>query len=143
MVDADAVRIRLKALDEYIARLESQRHLSFEQMVADWVVYSAIQHVFQMASQAAIDLASHILSADFPKRVDDYHGLIAALGSEGVLPVEFAQRFADVAKFRNVLVHEYLVVDPTKVYQFLQTGLEDFRTFMGYIMGYLNKTGSW
>ena len=75
MVDVEAVRSRLKALDEYITRLESQRHLSFEQMLADWVAYYAIQRLFQMASQAAIDLASHILSADFSKRVDDYYGV--------------------------------------------------------------------
>ena len=142
MVDTDTIRSRLQALDEYIARLESQRYLSFEQMVADWVVYNAIQHVFQMASQAAIDLASHILSADFSKRVDDYHGLILALGSEGVLPMEFARRFSDIARFRNVLVHEYLAVDPTKVYQFLQAGLEDFRAFMRYVTEYLIKTGA-
>ena len=140
MVDVDAVRSRLKALDEYITRLESQRHLSFEQMLADWVAYYAIQRLFQMASQAAIDLASHILSADFSKRVDDYYGVIMALGREGVLPLEFARRFSDIAKFRNVLVHEYLVVDPEKVYQFLQVGLDDFRAFMGYIMEYLDKT---
>lgn len=142
MVDVATVRTRLNALEEYVAGLESKRHLSFEQMLADWVTYYAIQRLFQLASQAAIDLASHILSADFAKRVDDYHGLILALGSEGVLPVEFANRFADIARFRNVLVHEYLVVDPAKVYQFLQTGLNDYRAYIGYITEYLQKVGA-
>jgi uncharacterized protein YutE (UPF0331/DUF86 family) len=109
-------------------------------MLTDWVAYAAIQRMFHLASQAAIDVASHILSADFARRADDYHGVILALGSEGVLPMEFAQRFADIARFRNVLVHEYMVVDPAKVYQFLQTGLDDFRAYIGYVAEYLDET---
>ena len=142
MVDVAAVRNRLNALEEYVARLESKRQLSYEQMLTDWVTYYAIQRMFQMASQAAIDIAGHILSADFTRRVDDYHAAILALGSEGVLPDEFAHRFADVARFRNVLVHEYLVVDPAKVYQFLQTGLDDFRMYIEFVSEYLKKTGA-
>jgi len=142
MVDVAAVRNRLNALEEYVARLESKRQLSYEQMLTDWVTYYAIQRMFQMASQAAIDLAGHILSADYTRRVDDYHAAILALGGEGVLPKEFAQRFADLARFRNVLVHEYLVVDPAKVYQFLQTGLDDFRMYIEFVSEYLKKTGA-
>jgi uncharacterized protein YutE (UPF0331/DUF86 family) len=142
MVDVAALRNRLNALEEYVARPESKRHVSYEQMLADWVTYYAIQRIFQMASQAAIDIAGHILSADFTRRVDDYYAAILALGSEKVLPEEFAQHFADVARFRNVLVHEYLVVDPAKVYQFLQTGLDDFRAYIEYVSEYLRKTGT-
>jgi len=81
MVDAAAVRTRLNSLEEYLTRLASKRQLTFEQMLADWIVYAAIQHMFQ-------------------------------------------------------------VVDPAKVYQFLQTGLDDFRVYIGYITEYLEKTGA-
>jgi uncharacterized protein YutE (UPF0331/DUF86 family) len=142
MVDAASVRTRLNAIEEYIGRLETKRHLTLEQMAGDWVTFSAIQHLFQMASQAVIDIASHILAADFIRRVDDYYAAVLALGEEGVLPRDFAQRFADIARFRNVLVHQYMVIDPDRVYGFLQTGLDDFRAYIGYVSVYLDKAGA-
>ena len=38
MVDAAAVRTRLNSLEEYLTRLASKRQLTFEQMLADWIV---------------------------------------------------------------------------------------------------------
>ncbi len=142
MVDVAVVTRRLNALNDYVDHLETRRDLTFEQMIADWETYYAIQRLFQLAAQATVDIASHVLSSDFSVQFDDYHGAIVALGKEGVLPADFAQRFADVARFRNVLVHEYLVIDPAKVYAYLQTGLTDFRDFSRYIIEHLEKTGA-
>ena len=141
MVDIDTVRVRLGALNEYIAQLEAKRGLSLEQMLADLDQYQVVLHRLQMACQVSIDLASHILASDFSQRVDRYRDVILALGSEGVLPQEVAQRFAGVAGFLNIVIHEYLVVDPAKVYQLLVAGPDDFRVFAGYITKYLQRTG--
>ncbi|MCL4515103.1 MAG: DUF86 domain-containing protein [Firmicutes bacterium] len=47
------------------------------------------------------------------------------------------QKVAGMAGFRNVLVHQYLQVDLKEVYQILQSGLDDFRSFAGYITDFL------
>ena len=70
------------------------------------------------------------------------HDVILALGTEGVMPLEFAQRFAGIAGFRNIVIHEYLVVDPIKVYELLQTGPDDFRAFARYVVDYLRQSGA-
>jgi len=41
----------------------------------------------------------------------DYYEAITTLGELGILPFEFSQKFAPIAGFRNILVHEYLQVD--------------------------------
>jgi len=46
----------------------------------------------------------------------------------GVLDSEFARRFAPVAGFRNILVHEYLGLNWDHVYENLK-GLDDFLDF--------------
>lgn len=142
MVEIEIVQSRLDAMNEYVTQLTVQRNLSVEQMLADQITYSAIQRWLQLASQAAIDVASHILSADFAKQKHNYREMLLALGSEGVLPAEFAQRFAGIAGFRNVLVHMYLEVDPNKVHEMLHEHLDDFRSFFEYIVDYLKKTGA-
>jgi uncharacterized protein YutE (UPF0331/DUF86 family) len=142
MVSTEVVLARLKALNEYLALLDAKRHLSLAELTADLDTYHATLHRLQLASQAAIDIASHILAADFSRQADRYHDVIITLGYEGVLPLDFAQRFASITGFRNVLIHEYLTVDPNRVYAALQTGLDDVRAFAGYITDYLKKTGA-
>lgn len=137
MVDAEVVQNRLAALNEYVARLGAKQHLTLAEMIADQDVYFAIQHLLQLASQAAIDIAVHILASDFSLRADNYRDVILSLGSEGVFPLEFAQRFAGIAGFRNILIHEYLAVDPARVHHLLQVGLDDFRTFARHVTEYL------
>jgi uncharacterized protein YutE (UPF0331/DUF86 family) len=142
MVDAEIVQSRLAAMNEYVARLDAKRHLSLPEMLSDQDAYYAIQHLLQLASQAAIDIAAHMLAADFSKRADNYHDVILALGSERVLPPDFARRFAAIAGFRNILIHEYLAVDPEKIHRFLSDGLDDFRAFARHVAVYLGRQSS-
>ena len=142
MVSIEIVLARLQALNEYVTELDVKRSLPLKQILADKDAYYSTLHRLQLASQAAIDIASHILAADFSRRAEQYREVILALGSERVLPPEFAERFAPITGFRNIIIHEYLTVDPAKVYNVLQAGLDDFRAFAQYITEYLEKSGA-
>jgi uncharacterized protein YutE (UPF0331/DUF86 family) len=142
MVKSDVIQARLMALEEYLELLRARRNVPIAALLADVREYHATLYELQMACQIVIDISSHILAADFARRADRYRDVIMGLGSEGVLPGEFAQRIAGVAGFRNVLIHEYLTVDPQRVYQMLQTGLDDLVKFSEYINVYLRQTGS-
>lgn len=142
MVKIEILHARLAALREYCEQLDVKRGLSLAALTSDLDAYHATLHRLQLACQAALDIASHILAADFPRRVDQYRDLILALGSEGVLPADFARRFAGIAGFRNIVIHEYLTVDPARVYELLHSGLDDFRAFARYVLEYLEQTGA-
>jgi uncharacterized protein YutE (UPF0331/DUF86 family) len=61
---------------------------------------------------------------------------------EGVLPSTFAEHLAPIAGFRNILVHEYLVVDPAKLYDILIHGRTDLQEFGQRIVEYLQRTST-
>jgi uncharacterized protein YutE (UPF0331/DUF86 family) len=121
MVKVEVIEMRLRALREYLTYLEEKRSLSQGELLANVDAYYAVLHMLQLACQVSVDVASHILAADFSRRADKYKDVILALGAEGVVPQEFAQRFAGIAGFRSIVIHEYLAVDPVKVYELLQT----------------------
>jgi uncharacterized protein YutE (UPF0331/DUF86 family) len=50
------------------------------------------------------------------------------MGELGVLETRFAQRFAPISGFRNILVHEYMGLNWDEIYSNLQR-LEDLRNF--------------
>jgi len=55
-----------------------------------------------------------------------------------VLGGEFAQRFAAIAGFRNVLAHEYLTIDWQLVYVHVQ-GTGDFEAFGAGVRQWLDR----
>ncbi|MCB9154006.1 MAG: DUF86 domain-containing protein [Caldilineae bacterium] len=55
----------------------------------------------------------------------------------GVLPQELGRRLADMASFRNALVHMYVDVDPDRLFEYLHGDLDDFNTFARCIGQYL------
>ena len=59
------------------------------------------------------------------------------MGKHGVIPKDFASKIEGMAGFRNILVHDYLEIDPRKVYQNLLNALKDFDEFARYIVGYI------
>lgn len=137
MPDKESLVARLEALDGYLTELDHYAQFSFEEIVSDFVKYRAVQHSLQLAAQVIVDIASHIVTADFRSRVQEYREVINELGRVGVLEPEFARRLAPLAGFRNILVHDYLVVDPAIVSDILMNGRSDMREFGRQIAAYL------
>jgi uncharacterized protein YutE (UPF0331/DUF86 family) len=142
MVKVEPVLARLEALNQYLSELEPFRSLTRAEFLGDLRNYRTVERDFQLAAQAAIDIASHILAADFPQRPEGYREVIELLGQVGVLPADLADRFAGVASFRNILIHEYLAVDLDIVYNHLQDDLDDFQLFGRYVAEYLARSGA-
>jgi uncharacterized protein YutE (UPF0331/DUF86 family) len=142
MVDVQTVLERLEALKGYLAEMDHYAQDSFDELTSDFVKYRAVERSLQLAAQAVADIATHIISADFDTRVQDYRQAIEGLGKEGVLPPAFAERLAPIAGFRNILVHEYLAVDPEKLYDNLIHGRADLQEFGRRIVEYLQRTSA-
>jgi uncharacterized protein YutE (UPF0331/DUF86 family) len=96
----------LEALDAYLAELDFYAQYSVEDMASDFVKYRAVQRSLQLAAQVIVDIASHVITADFHVPAQEYLEMTTALGRVSVLEPEFAQRLAPLAGFRNILVHD-------------------------------------
>ena len=99
--------------------------------------YRATQHSLLLAAQAIVDIAMHIVAGDLGVAVESYRQAVVELGNKGVIEVELATRLAPFAGFRNILVHDYLVVDPAIVNDILMNGRSDMREFGRQIATYL------
>nr|HID14929.1 DUF86 domain-containing protein [Anaerolineae bacterium] len=142
MVDVQTVVEHLEALKGYLAELDHYAQYSLGELTSDFVKYRAVERSLQLAAQTVVDIAAHIISADYNARVQDYRQAIESLGKEGVLPSTFAEHLAPIAGFRNILVHKYLAVDPTKLYDILIHGRADLQEFGQRITEYLQRTGA-
>ena len=76
---------------------------------------AALEYRLVVALQAAIDVATHICAAEGFGAPDSYRDAMERLGRRGVLPPDLVQPMATGVGLRNVLIHEYLEVDPARV----------------------------
>jgi len=141
VVKTRAILERLHALDEYIRLLQPYREWDGRRLTKDLIIYGGVLHYLQLASQAVMDVSAHLQIELGFGRVTDYTDAVLSLGKHDVLPEEFVERISGLAGFRNVLVHEYLTVDPMQVHQVLQHGVEDLKGFIVYITDFLQREG--
>lgn len=64
---------------------------------------------------------------------------LTILGQEGVIPSELADKIRGMIGFRNILVHDYLAIDPASVHYLLTHNLGDFYAYCRAIVGFLES----
>jgi uncharacterized protein YutE (UPF0331/DUF86 family) len=139
MADVNMILERLKRLAEYVEFLNRKRSLSRDEFLQDQQSQLAVERALQVAIQIMIDIASHILATTSNETPKDYTDAIIKLSRIGVIPNEFAKRIAPMPRFRNVLVHQYIEVDLSRVYRNLQDDLDKFAEFARYINAWLDQ----
>ncbi len=129
---------RLERLKKCLVKLEPLKEKSKEEFFRDEYLQDIVERNLEVAIQSCIDIANRIISLDELEKPKDYYGSIIRLGEENILPYGFAQEFASVAGFRNILIHEYLDIDWNEVYKNLQM-IGQFYIFMDYIKKWLSQ----
>lgn len=92
-----------------------------------------VEHTLQLAIQAALDVASHIVSDERLGEPRTNRELFDLLEHGGWVAPELAQTLRNMVGFRNVLVHGYDTVDLTVVEDVLRRRLGDLLEFAAVI----------
>jgi uncharacterized protein YutE (UPF0331/DUF86 family) len=92
-----------------------------------------VQHTLQIAIQAALDVASHIVSDRRLGEPRTNRELFDLLHRDGWLEAPLAASLRNMAGFRNVLVHGYDDVDLAVVRDVIGNHLGDFDAFVAAI----------
>ncbi|MGB9720786.1 MAG: type VII toxin-antitoxin system HepT family RNase toxin [bacterium] len=135
VLGSDIVK-RIERIEEALRRLEEIKKLSVDQFLSDWKSQDAALHNLQITIEGCLDIGNYIIGLIGSKSPDTYVQIIEILGEEKVLPKDFWETAKNMAKFRNIIVHEYLYLDLNKVYSFLLK-TDDIRQFLKYLIEYL------
>ena len=75
--------------------------------------------------EALLDMGNHVTADDGLGGVDWYSDVPRIFLEKGLISSELSQKWIRMIGFRNALVHGYMDVDRTIVYEVLQNGLCD------------------
>jgi len=132
-LDFDKVRSKLQFVREAVRRLEDIRSRGREAFLSDPILQSAAERNLQVAIEAMLDMASHIIAREGFAVPKTYREAMEILLREGILPASHGPSFLLMTSFRNRVVHLYDQIDPEEVFTIMDEHQGDFETFIGAV----------
>ncbi|NIQ07680.1 MAG: DUF86 domain-containing protein [Candidatus Korarchaeota archaeon] len=141
MIDQEIIESRFDIIEENMKYLQKVQKVEYFSFAENFEKIQAVKHSLQECIEACIDVANHLISALILQRADTYTEMFLILSQNEIISHELAKKLAEMAKFRNLLVHRYADIDTKRLYNILQRELTDIQAFMREISRYLdNKT---
>ena len=131
MTDPELIEKKLAQIETYVGEL--RRLARPEALAQDVRERRFVEHTLQLAIQAALDVASHIVSDDRLGEPATNRELFHLLQTGDYVPPALGETLSRMAGFRNVLVHGYDTVDLDVVKDVLDHRLEDLLTYCAAI----------
>lgn len=132
-VDRERIFYLLSEVEKALDILKEFQKEEKEKIVGDLKTLGSIKYYFIVAIEGCNDICNHILSREHWGVPESYADGFVLLGNKKIIPEYLAQDLANMAKFRNLLVHLYWKVDDEKLYQVLQSHLQDIDFFINCI----------
>ena len=89
--------------------------------------------------ETCTDIANHLIADGSLRPPTSYADTFTVLSEGNILPPELGTAMEKMAKFRNVVVHQYEEVDAEIVVAILKKHLGDFEKFKESVLAYLKK----
>ncbi len=125
MVDKRLVGRKLAQIDTYLNQIKEFSKISLVRYKKDWKTERIVERTLQILIEVCIDIANHIISDKRMRLPTGYADTFKVLAENKVIDKKLFERLERMAKFRNVVVHQYETIDPTIVVSILHRNLGD------------------
>jgi uncharacterized protein YutE (UPF0331/DUF86 family) len=136
MVDPKVLASRIGKLRSYLEKLRILAAIPQEEFLQDFTKVESAKHLLQVSVECCLDIAHHIVADEGYRTPADYYDTFVVLNEKDILPESFMPTLRQMVSFRNRVVHLYWDVDDATVYRILQESLNDFETFIGYVLDF-------
>ena len=127
MVDRTLLAARIATVRDATARAILPP--SQDAFLADRTAREVVVLNLFLAIQSCLDLAAHWLADEGWDVPGSYADIFEALADHGVIERQLARRLASASGFRNLVAHQYVVLDWRRVYAIASADPEDLEAF--------------
>ena len=123
MVDRAIVGAKVAAIRDATDRIRCVLPPEAGAFEADRTIREVVVLNLFVALQETVSLATHWLADAGMDVPGSYREIFIALAERGKIPRALAQRLAAAAGLRNLVAHQYGVLDPSRIYAMAAEGL--------------------
>jgi uncharacterized protein YutE (UPF0331/DUF86 family) len=129
MVDRDLVASKLGELAEHVARVQTRRKATAEDLRRDRDAFDLVAFNLMLAVQACADVASHVIADEGWPPATSLGAAFERLAEHGVISRSVSETLVRAVGLRNVIAHGYAGVRPEMVHAAATMGLSDLEAF--------------
>ncbi len=141
MVDKALILRKVASLAEYRKQIGEYSTITVDQYRSDWKIQRIVERTLQMMIELCADIASHVISDNGLRTPETYADTFRVLAENSVLTPEQLAVMEKMAKFRNIVVHQYETVNAEIVILVLRKHLNDFIQFSDSAVQFINRKG--
>jgi uncharacterized protein YutE (UPF0331/DUF86 family) len=139
LVDKLLIGRKLSQVDTYLGQIKEFSKISGRAYKNDWKTQRIVERTLQILVEQCIDIANHIISDKGMRLPSGYADAFQVLMENAIISKKLFQTMEKMAKFRNVVVHQYEKIDPAIVVSILHRHLGDFEKYKKAIIKYLSS----
>ena len=139
MLDEALILRKLADLSDHMQQISEYRALSAAEYKSDWKTQRIVDRTLHIMIEMCIDIAGHLISDGKLRVPESYADGFRILNENGIVSDELIEPLIKMAKFRNIIVHQYEKVEPGIVISILQKNIDDFQKFSDEIVTYLKS----
>lgn len=129
MVDEILLATKIAAVRDAVARVRSVLPPSPDLFAADRTAREVVVLNLFVALQECVSLAAHWLADQGLDVPQTYADMFHRLGQRGVIPAALGTRLAAASGLRNLIAHQYGVLDWTRIHALASERLDDLLAF--------------
>ena len=133
----DTIVARLKLLNGYVSDLRSLQDVDAQTYSENLLIRRTVERTLHLSIEASLDIGQHIIAQEGFRTPDDNKDVFVVLSEENVLPAELLSELIQMARFRNLIVHDYARIDNLIVHSILKQRLGDFDRYAQAVLRYL------
>ena len=129
MVDSALLAKKIAAVRDAVARIRAVLPETEAEFQADRTAREIVILNLFVALQECLALATHWIADegwDVPQSFKETFGHLA---EHGVVPRDLAKRLGAAAGLRNLVAHQYGIIDPSRIYAIAALDLDDLLAF--------------
>jgi uncharacterized protein YutE (UPF0331/DUF86 family) len=139
LVDKLLIGRKLVQIDTYLKQIGDFSRISLNRYKIDWKTQRIVERTLHILIEACVDIANHIISDQEMRLPTGYADTFKVLMENKVIGKNLCGTLEKMARFRNVVVHQYETIDPTIVVSILHRDLRDFEKYKKAIIKYLSS----
>ncbi len=133
MVKREIILSRIDKLKEYTAFLKKLKNYSKEQYTNDPFIYGASERFLHLAIECILDIGNHIISDMRYRKPENNKDIFEVLFENKIIDQSLKEKLCNMAGFRNILVHDYLKLNRSLVYDIILNNLPDLEGFISIV----------
>jgi len=120
---------KIAELERYLSQIKEYEDISVNQYKQDWKIQRIVERTLHLMIEVCIDIANHIISDRNLRMPSSYADTFQVLKEAGIIKKSLFNRLEKMAKFRNIIVHQYEQVEPAIIVSILKKNLRDFEEY--------------